>query len=114
MKPQVKENPTFLLEVQQKMQAVEGIKAEVDRQRKFSRQALFIALVTGIVSGIALTIFAYLHPLDPEVLSKNLITSLIAIIEPWKEYLLLPIAGCAIGLGIILSRQPSDSKSFSE
>ena len=34
-KPQVKDNPAFLLEVQQKMRAVEGIKNEVDRQRRY-------------------------------------------------------------------------------
>ena len=36
-KPQVKDNPTFLLEVQQKMRTVEGIKSEVDRQRRYGR-----------------------------------------------------------------------------
>lgn len=36
-KPQVKDNPTFPLEVQQKMRTVEGIKSEVDRQRRYVR-----------------------------------------------------------------------------
>ena len=31
-KPQVKEDPTFILEAQRRMEQVEGIKAEVDRQ----------------------------------------------------------------------------------
>ena len=39
-KPHVKDNPTFLLEVQHKMRAVDGIKSEVDRQRRYGRQAL--------------------------------------------------------------------------
>ena len=34
-KAQVRDNPTFLLEVQQKMRAVDGIKSEVDRQRRY-------------------------------------------------------------------------------
>lgn len=36
-KPHVKDNPTFLLEVQHKMRAVDGIKSEVDRQRQIGR-----------------------------------------------------------------------------
>ena len=36
-RPQVKANPTFLLVVQRKMREVEGIKSEVDRQRKYGR-----------------------------------------------------------------------------
>lgn len=110
-KPQVKENPTFLLEVQQKMQAVEGIKNEVDRQRKFGNQALILALIAGMTCGIALTVFAYLYPVDPEAISENITTSLRTVIDPWKEYLILLITGCAIGLGIILSRQQT---SFSD
>ena len=58
-KPQVKDNPAFQLELQQKMRAVEGIKNEVDR----------------------------------------------VFMESYKQYLLLPVAGCAIALGMILGRQ---------
>ena len=50
-KPQVKENPTFLLEVQQKMRAVEGIKNEVDRQRRYGRSSVIVALVLGLIVG---------------------------------------------------------------
>ena len=44
-KPQVKDNPTFLLEVQHKMRAVEGIKTEVYRQRRFGRTGLIATAV---------------------------------------------------------------------
>ena len=33
-KPEVKDDPTFLLETRRRMEVVEGIKAEVDRQSK--------------------------------------------------------------------------------
>ena len=39
-KPQVKEDPTFILEAQRRMEQVDGIKAEVDRQRTRGRVAL--------------------------------------------------------------------------
>ena len=50
-KPQVHENPTFLLEVQQRMCAVDGIKSEVDRQRRHSTQTIVLALFIGFVFG---------------------------------------------------------------
>jgi hypothetical protein len=36
-KPAVKDDPTFLLETRRRLEAVEGIKAEVDRQRSRGR-----------------------------------------------------------------------------
>ena len=50
-RPQVQDNPAFLLEVQQKMRAVEGIKKEVDRQRRSGRRALALALTCGLILG---------------------------------------------------------------
>ena len=49
-KPQVKEDPTFILEAQRRMEQVEGIKAEVDRQRSRGRVALIIALCAGLAA----------------------------------------------------------------
>ena len=50
-RPQVDENPLFILEVQQKMEVVKGIKAEVDRQRNYGRTAIVIALALGVAAG---------------------------------------------------------------
>ena len=46
-KPAVKDDPTFLLETRRRLEAVEGIKAEVDRQRSRGRLALVFALAIG-------------------------------------------------------------------
>ena len=48
-RPQLQDNPTFLLEVEQKMRAVEGIKNEVDRQRRYGRTAVIIACCLPII-----------------------------------------------------------------
>ena len=108
-RPQVKENPTFLLEVQHKMRAVDGIKAEVDRQRRYGRMALMGALVVGLVAGAAVMAFAYLYPIDPQAIADGLLSSIMHIIEPWKQYLMIPIAGCAIALGIVLGTKRQNS-----
>ena len=102
-KPHVKDNPTFLLEVQHKIRAVDGIKSEVDRQRRYGRQALVIALVAGLVLGCIITVLAYLFPIDPESLGESLIADIKMILDPWKHYVLIFMAICAITLGVIFS-----------
>ena len=102
-KPHVKDNPTFLLEVQHKMRAVDGIKSEVDRQRRYGHQALIIALVAGLVLGCIITALAYLFPIDPESLGESLIADIKMILDPWKHYVLIFMAICAITLGVIFS-----------
>ena len=102
-KLQVKENPTFLLEVQQKMRAVDGIKAEVDRQRRSGRHSLVIALFFGLAFGLLVAALAYLYPINPESIEKDILTSIKSLIDPWKHYILFFVAVCAIVLGIIYS-----------
>ena len=102
-KPHVKDNPTFLLEVQHKMRAVDGIKSEVDRQRRYGHQTLVIALVAGLVLGCIITALAYLFPIDPESLGESLIADIKMILDPWKHYVLIFMAICAITLGVIFS-----------
>lgn len=90
-RPQVKDNPTFLLEVQKKMREVDGIKSEVDSQRRYGRQAIVLALSVGLICGLAIAALAYLYPVG----------DLKITLAPWKHYILILIAACAIALGII-------------
>ena len=102
-KPQVKDNPTFLLEVQQKIRAVDGIKSEVDRQRRYGHQALVITLVAGLILGGIVATLAYLYPINPELLGESLIADIKMALDPWKHYVLIFMAICAITIGIIYS-----------
>ena len=104
-RPQVQDNPAFLLEVQQKMRAVEGIKNEVDRQRRYGRNALILTLVSGLLLGAVAMSLAYLYPIDTSAISEGILSDIRVFLESYKEYLLLSIAGCAIALGLILGRQ---------
>ena len=109
-KPQVKENQTFLLEVQQKMRSVEGLKSEIDRQRKYGRLVLVITLITGIVVGALGMILAYLPPLylpplDHDAISSSLIADIRLFLNSCKQHLLLLIAICASCLGALWAQK---------
>ena len=83
-KPQVKDNPTFLLEVQQKMRAVEGIKNEVDRQRRYGRNALILALALGLVAGTLAMSLVYLYPIDPSTINDSIISDIRVFMDSYK------------------------------
>ena len=104
-KPQLKENQTFLLEVQQKMRSVEGLKSEIDRQRKYGRLVLVITLITGIVVGALGMILAYLPPLDHDAISSSLIADIRLFLNSCKQHLLLLIAICASCLGALWAQK---------
>lgn len=87
------------------MREVEGIKSEVDRQRRYGRSALVIALASGLIAGALAMSLAYLYPIDTSSINDSIISGIRVFIDSYKQYLLLPIAGCAIALGLILGRQ---------
>ena len=103
-KPQVKDAPTFLLEAQRRMEQVEGIKAEVDRQRGHGRRALIVALVAGLAIGVLATAVAFLYPIDAESVGEGVIQSIRLFLQDYRQYLMLPVAGLAIALGLVLFR----------
>ena len=101
-KPVVKDNPTFILEARRRMEAVEGIKAEVDRQRCYGRLALIITLMAGLLLGVVATAIAFLYPIDTESVGKGVLDSIRLFLTTWKQYLLLPVALLAIALSLVL------------
>ena len=104
-KPLVKDDPTFLQETRRRMDQVDGIKAEVDRQRSYGRIALIVALAIGLAAGVLITALAYLYPVDVQSVRHGLWESVRVFAQTWRQYLLLPIAVIAIGLGVVLSRK---------
>lgn len=97
-KPQVREDPVFLLEAQRRMRAVDGIKSEVDRQRRHGRTALVCALLSGLVAGAAGITLLRFFP------------AVFGVLAPWKRHgLMLLAAGCAIALGILCGTRRTHS-----
>ena len=101
-KPVVKNDPTFILETRRRLDQVEGIKAEVDRQRCHGRLALIIALIAGRALGVLATAVAFLYPVDAETVGKGVLDSIRLFLTTWKQYLLLPVALLAIALSYVL------------
>ena len=66
-----------MLKARQRMSAVEGIKNEVDRQRKHALIALSVTLLIGLAAGILIAVFLLLAPID----------SIRALIGEWKLYI---------------------------
>ena len=88
-KPVVKDDPAFILDVQRKLDAVEGIKYEVDRQRRHGRSVILVTLSIGVVTGIMATIIVMLFPL---VNIKSQLADILASLAPWKPYLAIATA----------------------
>lgn len=103
-KPIVKENPTFLLEAQRKMRSVEGIKAEVDRQRRYGRTILICTLVAGMLLGAISIAIAYIYPIKTDILGEGLWENIRLFMDAWKAYLIIPVVGCAIALRNLTKR----------
>ena len=102
-RPVVKDNPTFLLETNHRLEAVEGIKAEVDRQRSYGRTALIVALIAGLAVGVLATALAFLFPVDTQSVEEGLWQSIRLFLESWKQYLIYPVAVLAVALSLVVS-----------
>ena len=105
-KPQVKNDPTFILETRRRLDQVEGIKAEVDRQRHHGRVALIVALCAGLAIGIVAAALAFFYPVDAQSATEGILQSVRLFLQNYRQYLLLPVALLAILLGVVLSKKP--------
>jgi hypothetical protein len=105
-KPVVKDDPTFLLETNRRLKSVEGIKTEVDRQRVNGRMALVVALAIGILLGATAMFIGYLYPVNPEQMKAGFLFNAIALIESWKQYLIVPVAILSLTLTFVLTSAP--------
>lgn len=106
-RPRVKADPTFILETRRRIEAVEGIKSEVDRQRRRGRRALIIALVAGLAMGVLVTAVAFLYPVEPSSVGRGILDSIRLFLQSYRQYLLLPTAILAVALAAVLFRTPS-------
>ena len=104
-KPVVKDDPTFLLETLQKMEAVEGIKREVDNQRRIGRVVLIVTLAVGLAVGAAVSAIAFLFPVN--LSSAEVVRALKDLAPVWKYGLLLLVAAMATALGLLLTTSRS-------
>ena len=98
-KPMVKDDPAFTLNVQRKLDAVEGIKNEIDRQRRHGRSVILVTLFIGAATGIMVTIIVMLFPLGN---IKSRLADILASLAPWKPYIAIAAAIAVSLLSIYL------------
>ncbi|MCR5327136.1 MAG: hypothetical protein K6E37_10390 [Bacteroidales bacterium] len=110
-RPVVKDDPTFILETQRRMEAVEGIKGEVDRQRRHGRRALIVALCAGLVIGAAVTAIAFFYPAGTDTVGQGSMQQILAFLQSNRKVLMLPTALLAIALALVLFKGLKD-KAF--
>ena len=101
-KPQIKDDPTFLLEVEQKMRAVDGIKNEVDRQRKRGRLTMTVVFMAGLILGVFALVLTMTFPTELKLTDVSLLNQLKDYFEAHAEVLLVPVTLCAVFLSIAL------------
>ena len=108
-RPVPDDKPTFILETKNLLEAVEGIKAEVDRQRHHGRVALIVALTLGLTVGGLATVIAFLYPVDAASVHEGLWNSVCAFLHFNRQYLMLPVALIALSLAVVVSRKSYSS-----
>ena len=101
-KPVVKDDPAFLMETRRRMEQVEGIKKEVDRQHKNSRIILIVTLAAGLVLGMLAMAVVFLFPEQIQGFQTGFLANVRNFLESYKQYLFLGVAALAIALGITL------------
>lgn len=93
------------------MDALEGIKGEVERGRKRGRLAIILALALGVAAGAATAAFILILPKIPvpsmpsvaSVASADAMPAVVGLLLSNWSYLIYAIAACcAIVLGIML------------
>ena len=102
-KPVVKNDPAFLMETRRRMEQVEGIKQEVDRQRRRSRIILIATLVAGLVVGMAAMALVFLFPDQIQGFQNGFLASVREFLFKFRQYIVFGVAALAIALGLALS-----------
>ena len=100
-KPEIPDEGQFMIEMNARLNQVEGIKQTVDGENRRWRVALIIALVAGLVLGCAVTALVLLYPVQPVQLDDSVLTKAIQSLQGKKEILFGFIALCAVALGIV-------------
>lgn len=108
-RPTVKNDPSFLMETRRRMEQVEGIKKEVDRQRRNSRLILIITLAAGLILGMAAMAVVFLFPEQIQGFQNGFLADVRDFLFKWRQYLVFGVAVLAIGLALVLSNGKKNS-----
>ena len=108
-KPVVKDDPAFLMETRRRMEQVEGIKAEVDHQRRNSRIILIVTLAAGLALGMLAMAIVFLFPAEIESFQNGFLANIRNFLYQYRHYLVYPVAAIAVALSLVLTTRHSSS-----
>ena len=109
-RPEVKEDPYFILETRRRLAAVEGIKHEVELQHRRGRIALLATLVAGIAAVAILVVLFTILPVDAFIsnASNRIAEAFSTLPVNWKLFLPVTFAAATLALVFILTRRRSE------
>lgn len=108
-RPVVKDDPAFLMETRRRLEQVEGIKQEVDRQHKNWRIILIVTMVAGLVLGMAAMALIFLFPEQIHGFQDGFLASVRDFLFKWRQFIVFGVAALAIGLALVLSNGKKNS-----
>ena len=108
-KPEMPDEGAFLIETNARLSQVEGIKSTVDHEYRRGRRALIIALVAGTVIGAILTMLVMFYPLPTLDIDRTAFTNIIETLRSYRQYIFIPVAACAIALGLVLMNKKKEA-----
>lgn len=100
-KPELPEEGQFLININARLDKVEGIKRCVDSEQKRNRKVLIAALIIGLVLGCVATLFILFCPMPEIRLVPSLFEKVSASLHKLRYLPAFLIAGCAIALGVV-------------
>ena len=100
-KPELPDEGAFLIETNARLSQVEGIRKTVETEHRRFRKALFAALIAGIVVGTLVTLLVVFYPAASLAANQSAIANAIETLKDYELFLLIPIAACAIALGVL-------------
>ena len=101
-KPQVKNDPSFILETKRRIETVEAVKKEIDYQRSTGRIAIFVTLLVGLMVVVLVAIILLRFPMQRLLIS----------IELWKNYIFTAIPCVAVGIIILTLSNKNSLPTF--
>ena len=97
----------FMIETNARLNAVEGIKKEVDGERRRGRIMLIVALAAGLVLGCLITLLVLFYPVQPAA-DSTAFTKALEALQDKKEFLFGGVALLAIALGVVSLRKKQE------
>ena len=97
----------FMIETNARLNAVEGIKKEVDGVHRRGRIALIVALAAGLVLGCLLTLLVIFHPVQPAA-DSSAFTRALEALQDKQWFLFGGVALLAVALGIVSLRKQEE------